>query len=153
MMKKCFLLLCFALATTSFLRAQQAPEVQEKHTGQDCCFIKKLHNEEFKIFLEIDLLGKAVTVPGQEVFGELDGYMGSEQSETVWPVVASEIDGRIATLDFINNYGSEDFTATLTLNDDGTYTFRHLEGSVLKFPVKGKWQKIPAKFILTPIGH
>lgn len=108
-------------------------------------FTGKFVNEELKIFIVINFHDKNVTVPGQEVFGDVDGYMGSTQCAHVWAIVSSEIQGNTARIEMINNYGSEDFEASLTLNADGTLSFKHLSGSTLKFPVNNKWQKIPTK--------
>ncbi|MBR1463324.1 MAG: hypothetical protein IJ604_08145 [Prevotella sp.] len=110
-------------------------------------FVGKYVNEDLKIFIVINFHDKNVTVPGQEVFGDVDGYMGSTQCAHVWPIVSSETDGNTAHIEMINNYGSEDFEATMTLNADGTISFKHLDGSTLKFPVNNKWQKIPTKVV------
>ena len=97
----------------------------------------------------MNLYDKDVTVPGQDVYGQVDGYIGSTQSRNIWLVISSEIiDGRTAELEVVNDYGSEDFKAELKLNDDGTYTFKKKGGSTMKFAVKGKWQKIPGSFEL-----
>jgi len=104
-----------------------------------------LVNEEYKVFMRLNLYDKDVKVPGQDVYGELDGYIGSLQGSGVWLITASELKGdRTATLEVINDYGSEDFTATLRLNPDGSYTLKRHGGSTMKFAVRGKWQKLPA---------
>jgi hypothetical protein len=43
----------------------------------------------------------------------------------------------------INDYGSEDLTASLTIKDDSIYVLRQEDGSTLKVPKNGKWQKLP----------
>jgi hypothetical protein len=43
----------------------------------------------------------------------------------------------------INDYGSEDLTAILTAKNDSLYELRQVEGSTLKVPKNGKWQKLP----------
>jgi len=104
-----------------------------------------LVNDEYKIYLRLNLYDKDVKVPGQDVFGELDGFIGSKQSSNVWLVTSSEIKGaKTAELEIINDYGSEDFSATLKANSDGSYTLKRHGGSTLKFAVRGKWQKLPA---------
>ncbi len=45
----------------------------------------------------------------------------------------------------INDTGSEDLTATLTVKNDTTYVLRQMKGSTLKVPNKGKWQKLPTE--------
>jgi len=108
-------------------------------------FKGRIVNDEYDIYIEFDLYNPQILVPGQEVFGEVAGYIGSKHCGQVWPVVSGEIlDGNTAVLTVINNYGSEDFTCRLTLNSDSTYSYKKIEGSTLKFPVNQKWQKIPS---------
>ena len=112
-------------------------------------FDTTIRNEEYKIYIRLNLYDKNITVPGQDVLGEVDGYFGSTQSSTKWIVVASRlIDGRTAEIEVVNDYGSEDFTDTLKVNDDGTYEYKKDGGSTLKFAVRGKWQKIPGNLEL-----
>ena len=108
-------------------------------------FCGKFYNEEYKIFLEINFTQKNIVVPNQEVFGELDGYIGSTQCNTVWPITSSDVKGKNAFIEVINNYGSEDFEASLKLLNDSTILYEHKNGSTLKFPVNKKWHKIPKK--------
>lgn len=108
-----------------------------------------LVNEEYKIYLRLNLYDKDVKVPGQDVYGELDGFIGSKQSSSVWLITSSELkNAKTAELEVINDYGSEDFTATLKVNSDGSYTLKKNGGSTLKFAVRGKWQKLPSSIEL-----
>lgn len=108
----------------------------------------ELYNEEYKVYFVLNLYEKNVIVPGQEVFGELDGFLGSKQCTQVWAIASSKINSdNNAEIVLINNYGSEDLVATLTYNKDNTYTYKFKEGSTLKFPVNRKWQKIPKKLV------
>ena len=59
----------------------------------------------------------------------------------------SPYQGRIE-LQMINDYGSEDLTATLTAENDSLYVLKQVEGSTLKVPKEGKWQKLPSKLVL-----
>ena len=45
----------------------------------------------------------------------------------------------------INDFGSEDLTATLTQQNDSIYILQYVDGSTFKIPNKGKWQKLPKK--------
>ena len=56
-----------------------------------------------------------------------------------------------AVIDVINDYGSEDFTALLTLDGEGNITMKHQEGSTYKIVVKNKYVKIPSKIVLKPV--
>lgn len=112
-------------------------------------FDATIRNEEYKIYIRLNLYDNNVKVPGQDVLGEVGGYFGSTQSSTKWFIVGSSIiDARTAEIEVINDYGSEDFTATLKASADGTYTYKKEDGSTLKFAVKGKWQKLPSRLEL-----
>jgi len=108
-----------------------------------------IYNDEYQIFIKMNLYDKDIKVPGQDFLGSLDGYIGCKRSGQVWPIISSRItQDKVAEIEAVNDYGSEDFTAKITVNKDGTYTLRKSEGSTLKFPVKGKWHKIPGTVIL-----
>lgn len=131
-MKKLFLLLLLA-TTYVYIYAQDS-----------ITFKGKVYNDEYNIYIDMNLYNQDIIVPTQEIFGKLAGYIGSLQCTQVWPITNCKIiDGRTATISLINNYGSEDLVCTLKLNENNTYTLNKENGSVLKFPVKGKWQKIP----------
>ena len=133
-MKKMLLLLAATIATTLAAAQEARP------------FSGEIRNEEHKIYIRMNLYDKDMTIPGQDVLGQVNGYIGSTQSASKWMIIDSRIiDDNTAEIDVVNDYGSEDFTATLKLNADGTYTYDKRGGSTLKFAVKGKWQKIPGK--------
>ena len=48
-----------------------------------------------------------------------------------------------ATLSVVNDYGSEDLTATLVCKDDSTFVLRQGSGSSIKIPRDRKWFKLP----------
>lgn len=107
-------------------------------------FEGRYDNEEHKVFFKLNLYDKDILVPGQEIYGELDGYLGSTQCNHVWAItMARIISPTEAEVTLINNYGSEDLTARLIALPDGELEYRFVDGSSLKFPVNGKWQKIP----------
>ena len=113
-------------------------------------FDTTIHNDEYKIYITLNLYDKNVQVPDQDVLGEVEGYIGSSQCRSKWLIVDSRmVNDRTAELEVINDYGSEDFTAVLKMNNDGTYTFKKKNGSTLKFAVNRKWQKLPSTFQLT----
>ena len=119
----------------------------------DSTYIGRFYNQEYKIFLKIDLVNKNIVVDDQTVFGEMDGYIGSDQCNHIWAIVSSEIHNDKAELEVVNNYGSEDFHATLTKDKDNNLVFKHTGGSVLIFPVNRKWQKIPTKIVFVRQKH
>ena len=103
-----------------------------------------LYNEEFQIYIQLNAYDKNVSVPDQEIYGELPGYFGSKRDSRLWLITDSKlIHDNSLELSVINDYGSEDFTAKLTYNEDGTYTYKHIEGSTYKIVVKSKYVKIP----------
>lgn len=119
---------------------------QNNVTSNDSiAFIGEFHNNEYNVYIKINLIDKDILVPGQEILGELDGYFGSTQSSHIWPITSSEVEGSSAKIEVINNYGSEDFTASIILKNNNTLEFKHLKGSTFKFPVNKKWQKLPSK--------
>ena len=119
---------------------------QNNVTSNDSiAFIGEFHNNEYNVYIKINFIDKDILVPGQEILGELDGYIGSTQSSHIWPITSSEVEGNTAKIEVINNYGSEDFTASIILKDNNTLEFKHLKGSTFKFPVNKKWQKLPSK--------
>ena len=119
---------------------------QNNVTSNDSiAFIGEFHNNEYNVYIKINFIDKDILVPGQEILGELDGYFGSTQSSHIWPITSSELEGSTAKIEVINNYGSEDFTASIILKDNNTLEFKHLKGSTFKFPVNKKWQKLPSK--------
>lgn len=106
-----------------------------------------LYNNDYEVFMRLDLYGESITVPGQELYGELPGYLGKKHNSFCWLITSFKIDGEKAELQMINDYGSEDLTATLTVENDSLYVLRQVEGSTLKVPKDGKWQKLPSKLV------
>ena len=108
-------------------------------------------NKDNDCFLRINLYEESITIPGQEILGETYGYLKRNNDPRVWIITGVKIDkkDKKASLEIINDYGSEDLTAELIKNDDGTYLFRQLEGSTIKLAVKGKWVKLPKSLIFS----
>ena len=107
-----------------------------------------LYNNEYEVFMRLDLYDESITVPGQDLYGELPGYLGKKHNSFCWLITSAKIDGNKAELQMINDYGSEDLTATLTAENDSLYVLKQVEGSTLKVPKEGKWQKLPSKLVL-----
>jgi hypothetical protein len=106
-----------------------------------------IYNNEYDVFMRLDLYGESITVPGQELYGELPGYLGKMHNSFCWLITSAKIDGQRAELQMINDYGSEDLTAMLTAENDSLYVLKQVEGSTLKVPKDGKWQKLPSKLV------
>lgn len=107
------------------------------------------YNKEYKIYLKIDLYKKNIIVPEHEIFGELPGYIGKQRNIFCWLITNSTIiNDHKATIEVINDYGSEDFEAELIYKNDSVILYKHVKGSPLKVPNNGKWQKLPKEITL-----
>ena len=102
-----------------------------------------LINKEYNVYLRIDFYQENISVPGQDLYGKLPGYLSKQHNSFCWLITSAEVEGNKATLQMINDYGSEDLTATLTAESDSVYILKQIEGSTLKVPNNGKWQKLP----------
>ena len=83
-------------------------------------------------------------VPQHDMYGKLPGYLGKKRNSFVWVITSSRISKNKATISLINDYGSEDLTATLIKENDSIYTLKQGEGSALKIPRDSKWQRLPS---------
>ena len=138
MTKKIILCITLLMFFFSFLRANEPPRP----------FKGYLYNSDYEVYLRLNLYDEDIIIPGQELFGQLPGYLSKEHTTYCWLIVSSELtDNRSAQLVVTNDYGSEDFTAQLTQQNDSTYIFNNLGGSALKVPNKGKWLKLPKTLI------
>ena len=101
-------------------------------------------NKEYQLFLRIDFCNESITIPGQELYGELPGYLGKKHNSFCWVITSCQIkNDRQATLQLINDFGSEDLEATLIRQNDSIYVLRQDKGSTIKIPYNGKWRKLP----------
>ena len=116
------------------------------------CFAQKdstafrayLYNNDYEVYLRINFYDQDITIPGQELYGELPGYLGKKNNSFCWVITSCKINNdKKATLQLINDFGSEDLTATLIRKNDSIYTLRQEDGNAIKVPFKGKWQKLP----------
>ncbi len=130
------------LIATSVLILMLLPAIAQESKEP---FRAYLINKEYKVNLRIDLYRQNITVPGQDLYGELPGYLWKQDNSFCWLITSAEVDdsGKTATLQLINDYGSEDLTATLKAENDSVYVLKQIEGSTLKVPNNGKWQKLP----------
>ena len=102
-----------------------------------------LINKEYNVYLRINFYQESISVPGQDLYGKLPGYLSKQHNSFCWLITSAEVEGNKATLQMINDYGSEDLTAPLTAESDSVYVLKQIEGSTLKVPNNGKWQKLP----------
>jgi len=103
-----------------------------------------LYNNTYNVYLRINFYDQDVTVPGQELYGRLPGYLGKLHNSFCWVITSCEVKNETkAELQLINDFGSEDLNATLTRENDSIYVFKQGAGSTIKVPNNGKWQKLP----------
>lgn len=139
--KLIFALACVLSAATVFARAATSDLDSTTFKG-------RFDNKEFDVYIVLDAYHNNVTVPDQEVYGEMPGYLGDYQDGRKWLFTASAIkDAKTIELSVINDYGSEDLAATFSLKKDGTYVLRQEKGSGLKIARNRKWLKLPKEMV------
>lgn len=137
-MKKILLLFGFVL---SLAVGAQNNESQGRRP-----FKAYIYNNVYNVYMNIDFYDSSVTVPGHELYGELPGYLGKQHNIYSWVITDCKVkNDHHAEIVLINDTGSEDLTATLTVKDDTIYVLKQVKGSTLKVPNKGKWQKLPTE--------
>lgn len=130
----------------ALLAACSAPCLAQSGGGP---FSGLFQNDEYEVYLRLNVYGEGIEVPNHELFGPLPGYLGKRRNNFFWLVTAAKDDGRgKAELSLINDYGSEDLTATLTMRNDSVFELRQEDGSQLKVANNGKWLKLPKKIEL-----
>lgn len=113
-----------------------------------------LYNNEYQVYLDIDFYQKNILVPNQEIFGQLPGYFGAKRDTRKWLITDAKLSNdSTAQISIINDYGSEDLSATLHRDKNGQYILKQGEGSPIKIVVNRKWVKIPKTLILTKIEN
>ncbi len=144
------LLIAYIIAVLAPLAVRAQANIQPVAQANDSTTFRcTIENAEYQVWFDIDFYGQSITVPDAELFGELPGYMGAKRDPRKWLITAAELTSPTeAQLEIINDYGSEDLTASLTLLPDGTYQLRQLEGSTLRIVVNNKWLKLPKTLVL-----
>jgi hypothetical protein len=120
-------------------------------SAQDKPFKGVIINKANDVFMRINLYEDDVTIPGQEILGNTYGYIKKNTDSRVWIITGVMVDKKNnkALLEMVNDYGSEDLNAKLSIQPDSTYLLRQLSGSTIKMAGNGKWIKLPKemKFI------
>lgn len=108
-------------------------------------FNTRIVNSEYDVFIQMNLYEETIEIPGQAVLGKVYGYLKKNTDSRVWIIMSVEFckDCKKATVEMINDYGSEELVAELFYNKDGTYTLKQMEGSTIKIAGNGKWIKLP----------
>ena len=130
-----------ATITTNAQSSTQSKQMQQSFKG-------KLFNSEYDIYINMDLVNSNIIVPQQEIFGEIPGFLGDNKDSRKWLFTEAKINAENrATISIINDYGSEDLTATLQILNDTTYILIQESGSSIKVARNRKWVKLPQKLI------
>ncbi len=111
----------------------------------------KLHleSQEEKMTLKIDLYEESVNVPGMEMFGPMNGYLGGKGVYGVWMITSFEIESeKKAVLRLSNDQGSETQSVKLTQQSDSTYLMDLQGGVVVKRVSNHKLVKVPSNIVL-----
>ena len=103
-----------------------------------------LYNNQYEVYLRINFYEQDITVPGQDLYGQLPGYLGKLHNSFCWVITSCKVkNDKKAEMQLINDFGSEDLKATLTRQNDSIYILKQEEGNTIKVPRNGKWQKLP----------
>ena len=133
-MKKTFIITIFTLLSV-VANAQQESKP----------FKGYFFNEEYEVYIRMNLHDN-MDIPEHELYGQLPGFLAKQHNGFYWVMTSAEIvNDKKAVVEFINDYGSEDLTATLRLQDESTLILEQGSGSTIKVPKNGKWQKLPSK--------
>jgi hypothetical protein len=107
-----------------------------------------LINNEYEVYLRINFHDQNISIPGHELYGQVPGFLGKKNNSFCWVVTSCRVvNPHKAEMQLINDFGSEDLRATLTRENDSTYTLRQVSGSTIKVPRDRKWQKLPKTLV------
>ncbi len=108
----------------------------------------KLTCPEEKVNLVMNLYEESIEVPGMEMFGPMNGYLGGN-IYGVWSITSFEIkDNKNAKLRVSNDLGSETQEIQLTQQNDSTWKMDFLGRNVVKRVNGKKLVKIPATYLM-----
>ena len=112
----------------------------------DTAFRAYIYNNEYDVYLRINFYDQDITIPAQELYSELPGYLGNKNHSFCWVITSCKLNSdHEAEMQMINDFGSEDLTATLTRKNDSIYILKQKRGNTIKVPRNGKWQKLPGQ--------
>lgn len=94
-----------------------------------------------RVTLTIDLHEESIEIPGMEMFGPMNGYLGGN-IYGVWAVTSFKMKKNKVILRLSNDLGSENQEAELTQTSDSTYTLKLLGSTVVKRAEGRKLHKI-----------
>lgn len=110
-------------------------------------FQGRIGNAEYRIYIQMNFYDNNVEVPEQELLGTMSGFLGDSIDSRKWLITSAKVRKNVATLQIINDYGSEDLVATLTKNSDNTFTLKQMDGSAIRIARNRKWKKLPKELV------
>ncbi len=137
MMKTILTGLALWLCTLGAMAQQQAAKPFQGTIG----------NAEYRIYIQMNFYDNNIEVPEQELLGTMSGFLGDSIDSRKWLITSAKVRKNVATLQIINDYGSEDLVATLTKNSDNSFTLKQIDGSRIKIARNRKWQKLPKELV------
>ena len=107
-----------------------------------------LHCPEEDVRLHIDLYEESVIVPGMEMFGPMNGYLGGN-IYGVWSITSFKIDSdKNVSLRVSNDLGSETQAIQITQQNDSVWRMEFTGHNVIKRVNGKKLVKIPSVFLM-----
>lgn len=135
----------FAAFIAAFSFSNSAVAQSENTKGPWKC---KFNSKEDGIRLVIDLYEESVDVPGMDMFGPMNGYLGGN-IYGVWMLTSFDVkDDKHVSLRLSNDLGSETQECLLTQVNDTLYNLQLKGGVSVKKVVNKKLVKIPASIEL-----
>ena len=61
-----------------------------------------IYNKEYEVYLRIDFYDESITVPGQELYGQLPGYLGKMHNSFCWVITSATVVDNEAKIAMIN---------------------------------------------------
>lgn len=110
----------------------------------------KLHLKEpnMKIELKIDLYEESIEVPGMEMFGPMNGYIGGDIYR-IWSITSYKIkDDKNARIRVSNDLGSETQEIELIKKNDSIWHVNFIGRNVIKRVRGKKLVKAPSSFVM-----
>lgn len=108
-----------------------------------------LEHAETGAKLHLDIYEETVDVPGMDMLGPMNGYMGGGKLYGLWMTTAAEVvDERTARLRLSNDLGSETQECLLRLANDSTVVMELRGSTVLKMREGKKLTKLSKTLML-----
>lgn len=116
--------------------------------GHTLPFEGVFYSKENGISLHLSLYKDTIEVPGYEFLGKMNGYMIGDKDSNLygtWLLVSHKIDGSRAELRFSNDVGSDSQTVLFTCLSDSSFSYRAVNGNVVKKAINRRLYKIESE--------